>query len=487
MRLAIVFHLTGAILRFLGAAFVAPLLIALYSRESADAITFLATGVVAVVLGEVMRRQIRHREWTLKRVEALAVVVVTYLLVAMIGAVPYTMNGMTIADAMFESMSGITATGATTLTDFDSFGRGLMFWRSMSQWLGGLGIITLFIAVLPRLAIGGRQLFFTETTTTPGSGGLKPHVRETAAMLWRLYVGLTLAEFVALMLAGLSAYDAICHAMTTIAAGGFSPNPESIIGYNSAAVEWIICGFMFLAGTNFALQYQVLLRGHLKAFIADDEFRVYARIVAIATIALTIFLLQTDMATAAAVRSGLFQSLSILTTTGYASADFALWTEQSRMVLLVLMFIGGCAGSAAGGPKIWRQILIARYTLLELKRTLHPRALLPGKLGGKVVPEDVMRAVLVFFLFYLLLFAVCVGVVVALGADILTGVTATTGTLGNIGPGFGQVGPMSNYAGLHTVSKVVLTVAMLVGRLEVLTVLALLRPEAWRSLTLRGD
>ena len=193
------------------------------------------------------------------------------------------------------------------------------------------------------------------------------------------------------------------------------------------------------------------------------------------------------MATAAAVRSGLFQSLSILTTTGYASADFALWTEQSRMVLLVLMFIGGCAGSAAGGPKIWRQILIARYTLLELKRTLHPRALLPVKLGGKVVPEDVMRAVLVFFLFYLLLFAVCVGVVVALGADILTGVTATTGTLGNIGPGCGQVGPMSNYAGLHTVSKVVLTVAMLVGRLEVLTVLALLRPEAWRSLTLRGD
>ena len=187
------------------------------------------------------------------------------------------------------------------------------------------------------------------------------------------------------------------------------------------------------------------------------------------------------------MRTGLFQTLSILTTTGYASADFAVWSEQSRLVLLVLMFIGGCAGSAAGGPKIWRQVLIARYTLLELKKTLHPRALLPVKLGGKVVPEDVIRAVLVFLLFYLLVFAICVCVVVALGADILTGVTATTGTLGNIGPGFNQVGPLASYAALHPISKVVLTTAMLVGRLEVLTVLALLRPEVWRSLTLRAD
>ena len=259
------------------------------------------------------------------------------------------------------------------------------------------------------------------------------------------------------------------------------------MGYHSAAVEWIICGFMFLAGANFALQYRALLRGQPRALVTDDEFRVYAGIVAVATIALTGFLLQTGTATVTAVRTGLFQTLSILTTTGYASADFAVWSEQSRLVLLVLMFIGGCAGSAAGGPKIWRQVLIARYTLLELKKTLHPRALLPVKLGGKVVPEDVIRAVLVFLLFYLLVFAICVCVVVALGADILTGVTATTGTLGNIGPGFNQVGPLASYAALHPISKVVLTTAMLVGRLEVLTVLALLRPEVWRSLTLRAD
>ena len=486
MRLAIVFHLTGTILRFLGIAFVAPLLVALYYKETADAVGFVAAGLLAVVAGQALRRRIGKREWVLRRVEALAVVVGTYLLVAAIGAVPYAMAGLAAVDAVFESMSGITATGATILTDFGSFGRGLMFWRSMSQWLGGMGVITLFIAVLPRLAIGGRQLFFTEA---PGltDGGLAPQIRKTAAMLWRLYVGLTLAEFVALMLAGLPAYDAICHAMTTIAAGGFSPNPESIMGYHSAAVEWIICGFMFLAGANFALQYRALLRGQPRALVTDDEFRVYAGIVAVATIALTGFLLQTGTATVTAVRTGLFQTLSILTTTGYASADFSVWSEQSRLVLLVLMFIGGCAGSAAGGPKIWRQVLIARYTLLELKKTLHPRALLPVKLGGKVVPEAVIRAVLVFLLFYLLVFAICVCVVVALGADILTGVTATTGTLGNIGPGFNQVGPLASYAALHPISKVVLTTAMLVGRLEVLTVLALLRPEVWRSLTLRAD
>ncbi|HJO38658.1 MAG: TrkH family potassium uptake protein [Vicinamibacterales bacterium] len=485
MRLAIVLHLTGTILRVFGAAFLAPLLVALYYGETSDAIGFVGAGLLAAVAGQAMRRRVDQREWVLRRVEGMAVVAGTWLLVAVIGSVPYAVAGLGTVDALFESMSGITATGATIFTDFGMFGRGLLFWRSLSQWLGGMGVITLFIAVLPRLAIGGRQLFFTEAPG-PTDDGLTPQVRKTAGLLWRLYAGLTLAEFVALMLAGMSAYDAICHAMTTIAAGGFSPNPESIMGYQSAAIEWIICGFMFLAGANFALQYRAL-RGRPRALFGDDEFRVYAGIVLVAAVALTGFLVQAGAATVDAVRAGLFQTLSILTTTGYASEDFGLWNDQARLVLLVLMFIGGCAGSAAGGPKVVRQVLIARYTLLELKKTLHPRAVLPVKLGGKVVPDDVMRAVLVFFLFYLLAFAVCAGLVVALGADIVTGITAATGALGNIGPGFNQVGPMASYADLHPVSKIVLTMAMWVGRLEVLTVLALLRPEVWQSVTVRAD
>jgi trk system potassium uptake protein len=241
---------------------------------------------------------------------------------------------------------------------------------------------------------------------------------------------------------------------------------------------------MFLAGANFALYYRAL-RGEHTVLLRDEEFRAYAGIVLVAAVLVAVLLQLADGGLLDRARVALFQVLTILTTTGYASADFELWNDQAKIVLFVLMFIGGCAGSAAGGPKVVRQILIARYTLLELRRTVHPRGVLPVKLGGRVVPDDVMRAVLVFFLFYLLVFAVCSLVVVALGADLVTGITASIASVGNIGPGFGAVGPMASYADLHPVSKVVLTLAMWVGRLEVVTVLALLRPEVWRMLRWR--
>jgi len=376
-------------------------------------------------------------------------------------------------------MSGFTPTGATIFTDFSVFGRGVLFWRSLTQWLGGMGVITLFVAILPKLAMGVGRLFFAEAPG-PTEEKLSPHVRKTAAVLWRLYAGLTLAEFLALSIAGMPLYDALCHAMTTLAAGGFSPHAQSIAGYDNAAVEWIICLFMFLAGANFALQYRALL-GRPGVLVRDEEFRVYGAIVLVAALLVTGFLWTAGGELDASVRHGLFQTLSILTTTGYASVDFQLWGDQTRMILLTLMFIGGCAGSAAGGPKVIRHVLIGRYTLTELRRTLHPRGVLPVKIGGKVVSDDVMRTVLVFFLFYILMVALCVIAVVLLGADLITGITATMATLGNVGPGLGQVGPMANYGHLHPLSKLVLTGAMWVGRLEVLTVLALLRPEVWRS------
>ena len=342
-----------------------------------------------------------------------------------------------------------------------------------------MGVIALFVAILPRLSIGGRQLFFAEAPG-PTDKKLSPQIRKTAAALWRVYVGLTVAEFLLLMVAGMTPYDAVCHALTTLAAGGFSPHPRSIMGYESPLIESIIIVFMFLAGANFALQYRIF-RGQPWRILRDEEFRVYGGLVVVAALTLAVFVGPAAGDLVTAVRFGLFQALSIITTTGFASADFELWNDQAKIVLLVLMFIGGSAGSAAGGPKIVRHILIARYTFQELKRTLHPRAVLPVKLGGRVVPDDVMRGVLVFFLFYLLVFAVCVTVVTLLGADVMTGLTATIATLGNIGPGFSQVGPMSNYADLHPVSKVVLTGAMWIGRLEVLTVLALARPEVWKT------
>ena len=479
MRLSIIIKVTGGILRVFGLMFLWPLAVAAYYGEWTDVGGFALAGVLAAATGQAMWLATREREPDLRRIEALAVVAGTWLVVALLGSVPYMWAGLSPVDAAFESMSGFTTTGATIFTDFGLFGRGLLFWRSLTQWLGGMGVNTLFVAVLPRLAMGVGQLFFAEAPG-PTDEKLTPHVRKTAAVLWRLYVGLTLAEFLALSIAGMPIYDALCHAMTTLAAGGFSPNALSIAGYENAAVEWIICVFMFLAGANFALQYRALL-GRPGVLVRDEEFRVYTVIVLVAALLVTGFLWRAGGGAAVALRQGLFQTLSILTTTGYASVDFELWGDETRMILLTLMFIGGCAGSAAGGPKVIRHVLIGRYTLTELRRTLHPRSVLPVKIGGKVVVDDVMRTVLVFFLFYVLMVALCVMAVILLGADLITGVTATMATLGNVGPGLGLVGPMANYGHLHPLSKLVLTGAMWVGRLEILTVLALLRPEVWRS------
>jgi len=483
MRYSLVVHVCGVLVRLFGGMFLAPLAVALYYREFEDAAGFAVAAIVTLVVGHLMRRagctSAEEAVERMRRVEGLAVVAAAWLLIAHLAAIPYAWVGVGPIDALFESMSGLTTTGATVFKDFSAFGRGIFFWRSMTQWLGGMGVIALFVAVLPRLAIGGRELFFAEAPG-PSEDKVSPQIRRTAALLWRLYAGLTVLEVGALWLAGLSLFDAVCHAMTTLAAGGFSPHPQSIAGYQNPAVEWIIIVFMFLAGANFALQYRALSRRDWRMLVADEELRVYAGIVVVATLLLVLALGAAD-GVVPTVRTALFQVLSILTTTGYASVDFQLWSEQAKMVLLVLMFIGGCAGSAGGGPKVVRHIVLARYTLQSLRRTLHPRAVLPVKLGGRVVPESILQVVVVFFLFYLLVFSLCAVIVVALGADIMTGVTATIASLGNIGPGFNEVGPMAHYGDLHPVSRVALILAMWIGRLEVLTVLVVLRPEVWRS------
>jgi trk system potassium uptake protein TrkH len=485
MRIRAVVHITGTFLAFFSLLFVAPAGVAAWYGEGRDAMWFLASGALSLAVGRLMSRASATPPDNLRRVEGLAVVAGAWLLVSFAAAIPYVAAGMAPVDAVFESMSGLTTTGATTMRDFTRFGRGIFFWRSMTCWLGGMGVIALFVAVLPRLGIGGRQLFFAEAPG-PTDEKLTPQVRKTAAALWSVYAGLTLAQVVALVLAGLPLYDSVCNAFTTLSAAGFSPNPSSIMGYHNPAAEWIICLFMFLAGANFALHYRAL-RGDVRGLAEDEEFRAYAGIVLVASALIVLFLGHEAGGVLLRVRIAVFQTLSILTTTGYASVDFQLWNDQAKTVLLVLMFIGGCAGSAGGGPKVVRQLLIARYTLIELRRTLHPRGVLPVKLGGRVVSDEVMRSVLVFFLFYLLVFAVCTVLVIALGADIVTGITATIACLGNIGPGFNQVGPMGHFGDLPALSKIALTAAMWIGRLEVLTVLVLLRPEVWRMARWRTE
>jgi trk system potassium uptake protein len=482
VRLATVVQITGTLVRLFAPALLAPAAVAALYREWGDAVGFLVAFAVTGLVGSVMRRvggpgpsdveRIRH-------IDGMAIVAGTWLVIANLGSIPYMWAGLGVVDALFESMSGITTTGATVFTDFGAFGHGVFFWRALTQWLGGIGVIALFVAVLPRLAIGGRELFFAEAAG-PTNEKLTPQLRQTAIALWRLYIGLSVAEVIALLVAGMPLFDAVCHALTTMAAGGFSPHAQSIAGYNSVAIDWIVTVFMFAAGANFAMQYRAV-RGSRVAIAQDEEFRAYGGLVLVAVVVLFVFLVRAGIGAGDALRHAAFQVVAIMTTTGYASTDFQLWGDQSKMVLLLLMFIGGCAGSAAGGPKIVRHLLMARLTIRELRRTLHPRSILPVKLGGRVVPEQTLRAVQVFMLFYLLTFAVGAAIVVALGADLLTGITASIACLGNIGPGFNAVGPMANFADLHPISKVVLTLEMWIGRLEVMTVLVFFRLEPWRS------
>jgi len=487
MRLAVVVHVVGVLVRLFGPLLLVPTAVAAFYGEWRDATGFLATAVGSSLLGHVMRyaggEAALEAAERLRRVEGMTIVAASWMLIAHLAAVPYVLAGVGFIDALFESMSGLTTTGATALADFSKFGRGIFFWRSMTQWVGGMGVIALFVAVLPRLAIGGRELFFAEAPG-PTDEKLTPQIRQTALTLWRLYTALTAAQVLALWLAGMSLFDSVCHSMATLAAGGFSPHPLSVAGYANPAVEWIIAFFMFVGGANFALQYR-MVRGNARALVDDEEMRAYTGIVLAATVLLAFFLSASGMPVAEAIRHGLFQTVSIITTTGFASVDFNLWSDQAKMVLLGLMFVGGCAGSAAGGPKVVRHVLMARFTLRELQRTLHPRAVLPIKLGGRVVPEHVVREVVVFMLFYILTFALGAAIVIALGANLITGISASATTIGNAGPGFDTIGPMSSFAHLHPISKIVLTLEMWIGRLEVLTVLVLLRWEIWRSATWR--
>ena len=483
MRLSLVVHVIGLVTRVFGLMFLAPLVVCLIYAEYADAIGFAIVTVVTALTGHAMRQaggqDAEDAVEGMRRVEGLAIVSGAWLLIAWFASVPYLWNGLGPIDAMFESMSGLTTTGATVFRDFSLYGKGIFFWRGLTNWLGGMGVIALFVAILPRLAIGGREIFFAEASG-PDDEKVAPQIRRTAALLWRLYAMLTLLQIIALVMVGMPLFDSICNTFGTIAAAGFSPHPSSIAGYQNPAAEWVIILFMFLAGANFALQYRALALRDLKLFADDEEMRAYAGVV-LAAAAMVAFAIWGGDDAGAPIRTALFQVLSIITTTGFASVDFNLWNDQAKAILLGLMFIGGCAGSAGGGPKVVRHVLLAKFTMQELRRTLHPRAVLPVKLGGRVVPPSIMQGVIVFFLFYMLTFAVCSAIVILFGADIVTGISATAATLGNVGPGFNAVGPMANYADLHPISRVALTAAMWIGRLEVITVLVIFRAEAWRT------
>jgi len=412
------------------------------------------------------------------RREALVALLAAWALVPAVGALPYLGGGVLgPLDAYFEAMSGFTTTGATVLTDFSAVGPVLFLWRAFTQWVGGIGIIVLFVGLFPQLAVAGRQLFFAEAPG-PTEERLTPRLRYTAFALLSVYGALTAACAVAYDLAGMSTYDAVAHALTTMSAGGFSPHGRSFEVF-APALMWVAVVFMVFAGSNFALLYRGLA-GRSWAILRDVELRAYLAVAAVVTVAVALVLGLDGFPLADAWRHGAFQTLSILTSTGYASADFGLWSERSQALLLLVAFIGGSAGSAAGGVKVARWVILVQHTSREVRRSMHPHAVLPVRMGGRVVPEDVQRSVAAFITLYLSLFALATVALVLLGEDFTTAFSAAIACLGNIGPGLGAVGPMESFAGLHPAAKALLTFCMYAGRLEVVTVFALVTRAWWR-------
>ena len=415
--------------------------------------------------------------------EAFAAVTLSWIAASAVGALPFWIGGAvpTYTDAFFETMSGFTTTGSTVLRDIEAVPRGILFWRSLTHWLGGMGIIVLTLAVLPVLGMGGVQLFRAEVPG-PVPEKLTPRVQQTALLLWGVYVLLSLVQTVLLMAGGMSLFDALTHMFGTMATGGFSPYNASVGHFSSPYLQWVIILFMFLSGANFALHY-LALTGRPGAFLRDPEFRFYV-LVTLGASALTLLFLSgaslyPDLEER--VRASAFQVVSILTTTGFATADYEKWPYVVQFLLLLLMFVGGCAGSTGGAMKNVRLLVLCRHVGHELFLLLHPRAVVPLRLGGQALEPRLVSAIGAFFALYAGVVALGTLGVCAFGVDTLTALSGTICTLGNVGPGLGQVGPAENFSGIPGGAKWIFSAAMLMGRLELFTVAVLLHPACWRK------
>jgi trk system potassium uptake protein TrkH len=406
-----------------------------------------------------------------------------WIFASLVGALPFVLSGAipTYTEAFFETMSGFTTTGASILTAIEPLPRGILFWRSLTHWLGGMGIVVLTVALLPLLGVGGLQLLKAEAPG-PSVDKITPKITETAKILWMIYLGFTVLETLLLMAGGLSLFDALTHTFGTLATGGFSTRNTSVGAFNSPFVHNVITIFMILAGMNFSLFYRLLI-GDFKDFFKDTEMKIYLMIFGGISLLIALNLLRTGTygSFGTSLQYAAFQSASIITTTGFATADFALWPEFSKNLLFFLMFVGGCAGSTGGGMKVIRLTVLFRLAINEMKLFVHPKGIFPLRINGKVVKKDIVYSIAGFVMLYIFLLLVITLCVASGGHDIVTSFTTALVTLGNIGPGFGKVGPALNFHFYSVPIKWILSFAMMLGRLEIYTVLVLFTPHFWKK------
>lgn len=483
MRTKPVLHILGAFLFIIGLLMAIPLACALHYGEG-DGQAFLlsllttsGTGLLLYLLGKPRggRALLGHREGFL-------IVTASWVLVSFFGGLPYLLHGTlpTLVDAYFETMSGFTTTGATVIGKIEGLPHGILLWRSMTQWLGGMGIIILSVAILPFLGIGGRQLFKAEVPG-PVKDKLEPRIAETARTLWIIYIIITIVGFIFLLGGGMTLFDAVNHIFCAMATGGFSTKDSSIAWFESAYIEGVLVAFMVIAGMNFTLHYK-LLTGDFRTFSRDSEARFFLGTIVLATLLVTLdlrFNILADLGRA--FRLAIFQVVSVITTTGFVTDNFARWPALSQVILVSLMFIGGSAGSTGGAIKCVRIMLVLKQGYQELYRLIHPHAVTQVKLGHESVPQEVMKSVLGFFVLYLSVAVVATVALAALGLDMVTAFAAVATTLGNVGPGLGLFHPATTFAEAPLAGKWILSACMLIGRLEIYTVLVLLMPEFWKK------
>ena len=477
----VIVHVVASIIIIMGILMLPALAFSAYYGD-ADFYPILLSSSITLGIGILMRiSSKKSRDAEIKKRDGYLIVTLSWLAMAIFGTLPYLLSGAIpdISNAFFESMSGLTTTGATILNDIEVHPHGILFWRSMTQWIGGMGIIVLTIAILPMLGIGGMELFVAEAPG-PTKDKIHPRIKETAKRLWFIYLILTVAETVILMFCGMNFFDAINHSLTTNSTGGFSTKQDSIAAFNSPLIEIVIMFFMFVAGTNFTLLY-FGFKGKFSRFWNNDEFKWYAGAVLGLIIILTpIIWLETDLSLTRALRDVSFQVVSIITTTGYATADFTLWGTLATFVFFLMLFSGASAGSTSGGIKIVRIVILMKNGFLEFKKRLHPKAILPVHLNKQTVPANIIYNLLAFIFLYLFIFTLGALAMTALGETFDVALSSVATSLGNVGPGIAEIGPASTFSEISDPGKWILSFLMLFGRLELFTVALLLTPYYWR-------
>ncbi|MGC1204116.1 MAG: potassium transporter TrkG [Flavobacteriaceae bacterium] len=490
----IIFHFLGLLLLFNGGFMLLSALISLIYKDGVTFQIFIA-GIITLLIGVVSMVFTRRHKKEMNKREGYIVVTFGWIIMSLSGTLPYVLTESipSFTNAFFETMSGYTTTGASILNDIEAVPKGVLFWRSLTHWIGGMGIIVLAIAILPLLGIGGMQLFAAEAPG-PSTDKLHPRITDTAKRLWLIYFGYTAAETLLLSAAGMSFFDAINHSMCTLSTGGFSTKNASVAYWNGEPIiQYIIILFMFLAGTNFVLSY-FAFKGKVQKIIQDEEFKLYFKFIAIFTaIAAVIIYFRADVSQSSiahpmvwgeaesAFRHALFQVLSVITTTGFITADYTMWTPFLVVFFFGLMFLGGSAGSTSGGVKVVRHLILIKNSFLEFKRTLHPNAIVPVRYNKKAINRFIVFNVLAFFILYMLSFIIGALVFSMFEIEFKSAIGLAASTLGNVGPALGDFGPVNNYSALPPLAQWWASFLMLIGRLELFTVLILFTPFFWRN------